>query len=104
MKWNVAYTEAAEQDLNNIYEYYSEIRLETATAKRLITNLIEVADSLETMPFRYPTYPNEPWKSKGIRTLYKYNHVILYLPDKSTTTVSILRIMYGGRNVDEHLV
>ncbi|MCL2078859.1 MAG: type II toxin-antitoxin system RelE/ParE family toxin [Oscillospiraceae bacterium] len=104
MTWKIEYTEDAERDLDDIYEYYSSVRLETSFAAKLINKLLQAADSLETMPFRFPAYPNEPWKSNGLRTLYKHNYVILYLPDEAINVVSIIRIMYGGRDIDKHLI
>lgn len=31
------------------------------------------------------------------------NYVVLYFPDKENETVTILRVMYGGRNIEEQL-
>ncbi|MCL2020404.1 MAG: type II toxin-antitoxin system RelE/ParE family toxin [Oscillospiraceae bacterium] len=103
MKWTVDYTEDAERDLDNIYEYIANVRLESAAASRVVKELMEAADSLDFMPLRYPSYPDEPWKSKGLRILYKHKYAILYYPDESAGIISILRIIYGGRDVSEEL-
>ena len=103
MTWTVKYTKGAEQDLDDIYDYYANERLDVVFASKLIGELANAANALDFMPFRYPAYPNEPWKSKGLRTLYKNNHVILYIPNKATSIVSIVRIMYGGRDIDKQL-
>ena len=103
MKWNVEYTEDAERDFDGIYEYFSGVRLETAAAVKLLRDLKQAADSLEFMPLRCPNYPNEPWKSRGLRVLHKHKYAIVYLPDETTKTVSVVRVVYGGRDVDTEL-
>ena len=56
------------------------------------------------MPQRHPLYVNEPWHSRGIRVLPVKNFMIFYLPDEIRKTVTVIRIMYGGRNIDEQLL
>jgi len=103
MKWIIKYTEDAERDLDDIYEYIANVRLESAAASKLIKELMEAADSLDFMPHRYPSYPDEPWKSKGLRVLYKHKYAILYIPNESAGTISIIRIIFGGRDINEEL-
>ena len=43
------------------------------------------------------------WKSRGLRILPVDNYVVLYIPDEDRKTVEILRVMYGGRNIDKQL-
>ena len=31
------------------------------------------------------------------------NYLVFYIPDKETGAVKVIRVMYGGRNVDEQL-
>jgi toxin ParE1/3/4 len=94
MIWNVFYTEDAAQDLRNIQDYISDILLEPATATKLINQILDAGDSLDKMPFRYPLFPNEPWRTKGLRVLTAGNYLVLYLPIQSQDAVSIIRIMY----------
>jgi len=103
MKWTVKIMPDAKQDLKSIHDYIANIRSETATADRLVGELIDSADSLDFMPFRYPAYPNEPWKSRGLRIMYKHKYAILYLPDEPTKTVAVIRVVYGGRDIDAEL-
>ena len=50
------------------------------------------------MPERYRKYEKEPWKSRGLRVLPVDNYVVLYIPDSDKKVVTILRVMYAGRD------
>ena len=61
-------------------------------------------NSLEYMPERFRLYEKEPWSNIGLRLMSVDNFVIFYIPRVEEQTVTIIRIMYGGRNIEEHLV
>mgnify|MGYP003410769099 CR=1 FL=1 len=58
---------------------------------------------LDHMPKRYRQYELEPWKSRGLRVAPVDNYLVLYIPDDDTQVVTIIRVMYGGRDVDTQL-
>ena len=58
---------------------------------------------LDHMPKRYRQYELEPWKSRGLRVVPVDNYLVLYIPDDDTQVVTIIRVMYGGRDVDTQL-
>ena len=58
---------------------------------------------LDHMPKRYRQYELEPWKSRGLRVATVDNYLVLYIPDDDTQVVTIIRVMYGGRDVDTQL-
>ena len=58
---------------------------------------------LDHMPKRYRQYELEPWKSRGLRGAPVDNYLVLYIPDDDTQVVTIIRVMYGGRDVDTQL-
>ncbi len=64
---------------------------------------MDAADSLESMPKRFRMYDREPWRSRGLRILPVDNYVVLYLPDEKAHVVTIIRIMYGGRDINSQL-
>lgn len=45
----------------------------------------------------------EPWKSRGLHIVPVDNYCVLYLVDNGDMTVSIMRVMYGGRDIDVQL-
>lgn len=103
MIWDVCYTDTAIQDLQGIYDYIADILLEPDIAGEQTDRIMDAADSLEHMPFRHRLYDYEPWQSKGLRVLPVDNYLIFYLPDESQYTVTIIRIMYGGRDIEKHM-
>ena len=40
---------------------------------------------------------------RGLRFAAVDNYIVFYIPDIETQTVTILRVMYSGRNIDEQL-
>jgi len=103
MIWKVEYTEDAKQDLQDIYDYISDFLLVPITAEKQSNRIMDAVDSLDHMPLRYRLYDNEPWRAKGLRVMPVDNYLVLYLPDESQNIVAIIRIMYGGRNIEKHL-
>ena len=103
MNWEVIYTVDAEQDLQDIYEYISDVLLEPVIAQRQTNRIMDSIDSLDNMPLRHHLYDTEPWRAKGLRVLPVDNYLVFYLPDESRNIVAIIRIMYGGRDVGNHL-
>jgi toxin ParE1/3/4 len=64
---------------------------------------MDTVAKLNDMPLRHPLYENEPWHSKGLRILPIDNYLAFYLPVEIKTTVAVIRIMYGGRDIEERL-
>lgn len=98
--WKVLYTEQAERDLREIFEYIAFSLLEPEIAKKQARRIINRIAKLNVMPLRYPLYEKEPWNSKGLRVLPVDNYLAFYLPVESQNAVVIIRIMYGGRDID----
>ena len=59
--------------------------------------------SLDDMPERYRFYYGEPWKSRGLHIVQIDNYCVLCIVDNEDRTVSIIRVMYGGRDIDVQL-
>ena len=103
MIFEVAYSAEARQDLRDIYEYIAYELLEPQAASRQTERILKAVRSLEQMPMRHRLYEEEPWHSQGLRVLPVDNYLVFYLPDETSATVSIIRIMYGGRDIDKQL-
>ena len=103
MIFDVSYSAEARQDLRDIYEYIAYELLVPETAARQAERIMKAARSLEQIPMRYRLYEGEPWHSQGLRVLPVDNYLVFYLPDETSATVSILRIMYGGRDIEKQL-
>ena len=103
MIFHVAYSAEARQDLRDIYEYIVYELLVSETAAGQTERIMKAIRSLEQMPMRHRPYEEEPWHSQGLRVLPADNYLVFYLPDENSATVNIIRIMYGGRDIDKQL-
>ena len=52
------------------------------------------------MPERYVAVDWEPWSSRGMRKLTVDNYVVYYLVEPTAQLVTVVRIFYGGRDVE----
>ena len=99
----LVYTERARNDLHEIYEYIAYTLLSPANASNTANRILSAARSLEIMPERNPLYRSEPWRSKGLRFITVRNYLLLYTVDSDSQTVSVARILYGGRDISRQL-
>lgn len=58
---------------------------------------------MEEFPERNPLYRDEPWYNQGVRFLSVKNYLIFYTVKSDNEIVSIVRIMYGGRDITRQL-
>ena len=103
MNYSVQITSRAETDLREIYENIAYELLSPPTAARQLQRLEEEILSLDQMPNRYPAYPDEPWHSRGLRVMSVDNYLVFYIPDAAAQTVTIIRVMYGSRDIGSQL-
>ena len=97
------YTAGAKRDLRDIYEYIAYELLAPETAVGQTKRIMKKIRTLDEMPMRFQLYGEEPWHSKGLRFFPVDNYLVFYLPDETKNTVSIVRIMYGGRDIHRQL-
>ena len=101
MIYEVEVSEQADRDLREIFEY---IAFELQSPENAIGQLNRLEDAnLDAMPKRYRKYEKEPWKSRELHILPVDNYVILYIPNSDKKVVTILRVMYAGRDIDNQL-
>lgn len=98
---NVVYTHRARQDLFVLYDYIAYVLLSPEAARRTADRIAREVRSLSSLPERHPLYHDEPWRSRNVRFLTVRNYLIFYTTDPETVTV--LRIMYAGRDVSKQL-
>ena len=103
MIYEVEVSEQADSDLREIFEYIAFDLQSPENASGQLDRLEEQMLNLYTMPERYRKYEKEPWKSRGLRVLPVDNYVVLYIPDSDKKVVTILRVMYAGRDIDNQL-
>lgn len=103
MIYEVELSEQADNDLrgflNILHLNCNPLKMQAGQLDRLEEQIL----SLDIMPERYRKYENEPWKSRGLRVLPVDNYVIFYIPDSNKKVVTILRVMYAGRDIENQL-
>lgn len=103
MNYTIEYSDEAKRDLEDIFVYIAWTLLAPETAVRQYHRIVDMVESLDTFPFRNPLYEEEPWHSKGLRFVPVDSYLILYFPQEETKTVSIVRIMFAGRDIEQQL-
>ena len=103
MSYDIRISAQAEADLRSIFEYIAFELQSVQNAAGQLDRLEESINRLDQMPDRYRAYEKEPWHSRGLRVMPVDNYLVFYIPDHDARVVNILRVMYGGRDIDTQL-
>lgn len=103
MIYTIKITDQANNDIRNIYEYIAYELQSPKNSSGQLDRIEKCIMSLDYMPQRYRFYDKEPWKSCGLHIVPVDNYCVLYIVDNGDMTVSIMRVMYGGRDIDVQL-
>lgn len=104
MTYSVEISDQAEQDLRGIYMYIARILHSPQNAAALLTRLEENIYALDHLPERFRRYEKEPWFTRGWRIMPVDHYCVFYLTDHDLKAVNIIRVLYGGRNMETVLV
>ena len=103
MIYQITLTPEAQCDLRKIYRYIAvnlqSVQNATGQLDRLEKNILGLAK----MPERFHVYDREPWRGRNLRVMPVDNYLVFYIPNHQEKTVTVIRIMYGGRDVDAQL-
>ena len=103
MMYSVNITKQADSDLRSIFEYIA-FKLESIeNANTQLDRLEESILKLKVMPKRFRVFEKEPWASRSLRNMVVDNYIVFYTVDDDNHTVSVIRVMYGGRNIEKQL-
>lgn len=103
MIFEIEISDQADADLRNIYEYIAFALQSPENAGGQLDRLEESIMSLDQMPERFREYENEPWHSRGLHIMPVDNYCVLYIPDAESAVVTIIRVMYCGRDIETQL-
>ncbi|MDR0854020.1 MAG: type II toxin-antitoxin system RelE/ParE family toxin [Clostridiales Family XIII bacterium] len=103
MIFGVEISEQANNDLRGIFEYIIFQLNAPRNAASQIDRLEEQILSLDQCPERFHLYNKEPWKTRGLRIMPIDNYLVMYIADNQRQIVTVIRVMYGGRDVDAQL-
>ena len=101
--WNVHLSNYAESDLHEIYKYIAGKLHEPVIAGNLILRIESKVSKLNASPQSYAIYPKEPWRSRGLRRVNIGKYAIFFIPKEANHSVVVIRIIYGGRDIDRLL-
>lgn len=104
MIYQVSITEQADTDLRGVYEHIAFELLSPDNAAGQLDRLEEHIIGLENFPEKFRVYEKEPWHSRGLRVMPVDNYLVFYIPDNETRLVTVIRVMYAGRDVDDQLI
>jgi len=103
MMYDVDITIRARLDMRMIYEYIADTLMESGIAERQYTRIEKAVYSLDHMPERFRQYQKEPWRSRNLRVMPVDNYIVLYTVDNKKRDVTVMRIMYGRRNIEKEM-
>lgn len=98
--YSVIYSPEAKDDLREIYSYIAYDLQAPETAKGQVNRIRKEIRSLDFMPSRYAIVDWEPWKSMGMHRVPVDNFVVYYTVNDCSHTVTVIRIFYGGRDIE----
>lgn len=107
MIYRVVLSDTANRDLRQIFEYiYYELKV-PRSAVGILNKLEESISSLEEMPNRYKVIVRKSLQkslqSQKIRSMPVGNYVVIYIVEEKESVVNIMRVIYGGRDIDTEL-
>ena len=101
MEYEVLYTKAANEDLEEIYNYISLVLYNIKAAKNLINEIFDSIDLLATFPKAHKLCEEPRFAKKNIRFLMVNNFKVFYLLKEETKKVVIYRVIYCKRDISK---
>lgn len=98
MSWTIEISDAAYQDLRDIYSYIAWELRSPDDARNVLRKILAGIASLDEMPSRCRQYPREPLASRGVRIMDIGNYAVYYMA--SDGVVSVGRVLYFRRDAD----
>lgn len=103
MSYSIIVTHQAQADLKEIFKYISVELQSLQNATNQLDRLEKAIMSLDEMPERFRVYDKDKWKKRNLRIMPVDNYLVFYILNHDDYTVTVLRVMYGGRDIDKQL-
>lgn len=97
MIYSVNISSQADKDIRAIYEYIALSLMSPENADAQLSRLEERINNLDNLPKRFPIYKND------IRFMPVDNYLVFYTVDDNLKNVSVLRVMYGRRDIENSI-
>ena len=102
-KYIIIYSPLAADDLRSIYTYITNTLKAKLAATNQVNAIRKAIRALDIMPERFPIYESKSLKAITFHKLPVNNYVIFYMVDNENHIVNIVRIFYGGMDIDNAL-
>ena len=100
MPYQVDISAHAEVDLTNLFQYIAFSLHAPQNAKAQLERLKEHILNLSELPTRFRLYPKKLAEHAEVRVMPVDNFKVFYTVDTAKKSVTILRVIYSGRNID----
>lgn len=97
--YHVIYSSKAMEDLKDIYAYIADELQVPDTAEKQVNRIRQAVRKLNFMPSRHALVDWEPWESMEMHKMPIDHFVVFYLVNSQTMMVSVIRIVYGKRDI-----
>lgn len=103
MNYQVTLTTQAQTDLREIFRYIAAELQSPQNAVGQLARLEQAIASLDRMPERFRLYDTPKWRERNLRIMPVDHYLVFYIPNHDRATVTVLRVMYGGRDIENQL-
>ena len=103
MIYTVNLSKQARHDMKIIFEYIALTLMEPVVAEKQYTRIEKAVSSLDKMPERFRRYEKDPWRSRSLYVMPVDNFLAFYIVDNANNTVTIIRLLYGARDIEKEL-
>lgn len=103
MNYQITLTAQAQADLREIFRYIAAELQSLQNALGQLARLEQAIASLDWMPERFRLYDTPKWRGRNLRIMPVDHYLVFYIPNHGRATVTVLRVMYGGRDIESQL-
>ena len=98
MIYRIRVMKPAQLDIREIYSHIAHVIANPSAAKERVSLINEAIQSLKENPARFPFVRDGYLASKGYRFIVVKSHLVFFIIQEKTRTVSIRRILYSRRD------
>jgi len=102
-KYSYKFAPKAQNDLNEVLLYIEQELSNSKAAKDLADELFVKIDNIREFPLSGRVVDNEFFIDQTLRKFIVGKYIVFYKVNQEAKTIIIVRIVYGGRNIDEIL-
>ncbi len=98
-KYKIKINPKAIRELNSIYEYIANEKMDSENAKGQVDRIKKAILSLDTFPQSHQERNEGRYAQKGYRQLLIDNYIAIFRIDEADKTVYVVTIQYQGQNI-----